>query len=104
MSKSWAKSVKVYQQLRKRRGQAFCDGCGKLIKDDYYWKWQVTYVGRGHAWLTEESFSHLNGSCAGHVLLKLMTSAPTREWEEQNTCSNIGEKGRAERKPGSNTG
>ena len=72
----WTKSVKVYQKLQKRRGQAFCDGCGKLIKDDHYWKWIIVYVGSAGDWPEIEGFSHLNGACAGFVLLDLMNSAP----------------------------
>lgn len=88
MPKVWARSGKVYQRLWRRVGQAFCDGCGKVIRDDFYWKWQVTYIGNGHAWLTEEGLSHLNISCSGAVLLELMKSTPAEDEDEQNVCPN----------------
>jgi len=80
--KVWGKSFKVYQQLWKRRGQVFCEGCGRSIGDENYWKWQVVYIKSGDTWVTEEASSHLSWKCAGYVLLELMKGSTSDCQEE----------------------
>jgi len=74
MPEVWTRSAKVYQRLWKRRGQVFCDGCGKVIQDDHYWKWQVMWIGDRNVWLERTGSTHLNGSCVGFFLLGLLES------------------------------
>jgi hypothetical protein len=69
----WERTVKVTQTLVKRRGQAFCDGCGMLIKDDHYYKWSVNpFVSPHNIEFRQMSASHISPFCCGLVLMALL--------------------------------
>lgn len=70
------KSAKVYQSKNQRRGRVFCDGCGKVIKDDYYWSWIAVNIDENSDWKERHANSHINMTCSGGTVLDLFALFP----------------------------
>lgn len=70
----WTKQVKLYQHLWKRLGVQFCDGCGKVMRGEHYWKWATVHIGPDNQWISLEANSCTNAGCSGVALLHLLTS------------------------------
>jgi hypothetical protein len=77
MPKVWEKSGKVYQRLWRRIGRVFCDSCGMVIKDPYYYKWTMSYVADKGQWIDLEYESHTNPTCSGYAVNMLLQSVPS---------------------------
>lgn len=75
------KSAKVYLSKCRRRGRVFCDSCGRVVRDDYYWAWLVVNIGKDADWKEQHQNSCINMACSGGVLLGMFANFPY--WTEE---------------------
>ena len=75
----WEKSGKLYVTLWKRVAREFCDACGMVIKDDYFYKWALSYAGSANEWITLNADSHTNPTCSGFAVNSLVQEVPTAD-------------------------
>jgi len=99
MPRVWVRTAVVTQEKWKRLGRAFCDGCGMVIKDDYYWKWSVSHSGNPIEAIYDERNSHNATYCIGLVIRDLLNAGGRGPFEEQTVCSSPGEADRTEQRP-----
>lgn len=76
----WFKRNKTICALWERRGQTFCDGCGMLIRDRFFYKWSANELHNPFDLEVHQNLnSHDNANCVGTVLLGLLKHIPELE-------------------------
>lgn len=87
MPKIHRKSVSLCQVYWHRVTREFCDACGMVIRDPYFYKWMVTHLDGSDAWVDLAATSHVNNDCVGQTIKNLLGAIPAEPHEQQNKRS-----------------